>query len=243
MRVEYSSHLYRVARHDSWNWIMRRKKEVATWGGVIFFVAAFFIWMVRGSEAEFLVPFFSGLIAVAIADAAVFAMHLLYLTPRKLCALKQQQLDSERHKFAATLEKEKQSMQLLVAELDTLKSRMDERPLKPLELREEIDQLIAEGEILLDSAETTMVEESELWFEDVERFAKRHLNPGQYDHLHAVVPSDVEEQVKFHRGVSESAPLAEEEFAVAERLVKMTSGLRELREEISRAAPRKHAVK
>jgi len=243
MRVEYSSHLYRVARHDSWNWIMRRKKEVATWGVVIFFVAALFIWIVRGSEAEFLVPFFSGLIAVAIADAAVFALHLLYLTPRKLCALKQQQLDAERRKFAAALEKEKQSRQLLASECEALKSRMNERPLKPLELREEIDQLIAEGEVLLDAVEATMVEESELWFEDVERFAKRHLNPSQYDHLHAVAPSDWEEQVKFHRGVSEEAPLAEEEFAVAERLVKMTSGLKELREEISREVPKKHAVK
>jgi hypothetical protein len=243
MRVEYSSHLYRVARHDSWNWIMRRKRRVAIGGVVIFFVAAIFIWIVRGSEAEFLVPFFSGLIAVAIADAAVFGSHLLYLTPRKLCAIKQQQLDSERHKFAAALETEKQSRQRVVAELDALKSKLEERPLQPQELREEVDQLIAEGEILLDSVEVTMVGESELWFDDVERFAKRHLNPNQYDHLHAVIPSDLEEQVKFHRAMSEEAPVAEEEFAVAERLVKMTSGLKELREEISRDVSKRHAVK
>jgi hypothetical protein len=243
MRVEYSSHLYRVARHDSWNWIAQRKKQIAIWGGVIFFVAAIFIWIVRGSEAEFLVPFFSGLVAVAIADAAIFGTHLLYLTPRKLCAIKQQQLDSERRKFAAALEKEKQSRRMVVAELDALKSRQDARLLKPLELREEVDQLIAEGETLLDAEEATMVGESELWFEDVERFAKRHLNPGQYDHLHAVIPSDLEEQVKFHRTASEDAPLAGEEFAVAERLVKMTSGLKELREEISREAPKKRVVK
>ncbi len=88
-----------------------------------------------------------------------------------------------------------------------------------------------------------MVGESDLWFEDVERFAKRHLKPEQYDHLHAVNPPDVEEQVRFHRAISEEAPLAEEEFAVAERLIRMIAGLKELREEISRGTARKPAIK
>lgn len=242
-RVDYSAHLSRVARADSWNWIVRRRKDVAIWGTVIFFGAALFVWLVRGSEVEFLVPFFSGLIAVVLAGAGVFLAHLLYLTPRKLCCIKQRQLEDERRKFAAALEKEKQAMQAVIAERDVMKAKAEERPLRPLELREEIDQLINEGEVLLDSVEATMIAESELWFEDVERFAKRHLNPGQYDRLHAVAPRDLEEQVKFHRAVSEDAALAEEEFAVAERLVKMTAGLKELREEISRGTARKHAVK
>lgn len=242
-RVDYSAHLSRVARTDSWNWIERRKKQTAIWAGLIFFAAAFLVWLVRGGEADFLVPIVAGFVAVMLADAGVFLAHLLYLTPRKLCAIKQRQLEEERRKFAAALEREKQALQIAVAERDVLKARLEERPLKPLELREEIDQLIAEGEGLLDSVEATMIAEADLWFEDVERLAKRHLNPGQYDLIHAAAPVDLEEQVKFHRAMSEDAPLAEEEFAVAERLIRITSGLKELREEISRGTKRKAAMK
>src|SRR5438270_386507 len=103
-----------------------------------------------------------------------------------------------------------------------MKAKLEERPLSPLELREEIDQLIAEGEALLDSAEQTMISESELWFDDVDRFARRHLNPGQYDQLYAVEPPDVEGQVKYHRAASDDTPIADEEFAVAARLVKVS---------------------
>jgi len=99
------------------------------------------------------------------------------------------------------------------------------------------------AEVLLDSVEGTMIAEAELWFEDVERFAKRHLSPDQYDKLNAAAPPDLEEQVKFHRAASDEAPLTEEEFVVAERLVKIAAGLRKLREEISRGVARKQAVK
>lgn len=242
-RVDYSAHLSRVARTDSWNWIHQRKRKVPIWAGILFFAAAFFVWLVRGAEVDFLVPIFSGFVAVMLADLAVFAMHLLYLTPQKLCAIKQRQLEEERRKFAAALEKEKQDMQAVVAELNALKAKMQEHPLQPLELREEIGQLIAEGEVLLDAVETTMIAEADLWFEDVERFSKRHLNSGQYDHLHAVNPPDIEEQVKFHRAVSEDAPVGEEEFAVAERLIRITTGLKELREEISGGTARKPAMR
>jgi hypothetical protein len=210
---------------------------------VIFFVAALFVWLMRGGEVEFVVPMLAGAVAVALGGVGVFAVHLLYLTPRKLCALKQHQVDAERRKFAAALEQEKHAMQLVLAERDALKAKLDERPLRPLELREEIDQLIAEEEVLLDSVEGTMIAEAELWFEDVERFAKRHLSPDQYDKLNAAAPPDLEEQVKFHRAASDEAPLTEEEFVVAERLVKIAAGLRELREEISRGIARKQAVK
>jgi hypothetical protein len=210
---------------------------------VIFFAAALFVWLMRGGEVEFVIPMLAGVVAVALAGVGIFGVHLLYLTPRKLCAIKQNQLDAERRKFEAALEKEKHAVELVVAEREMLKAKLDERPLRPLELREEIDQLIAEEEVLLDSVEGTMIAEAELWFEDVERFAKRHLSPDQYDRLYAVGPPDLEEQVKFHRAASDEAPLTEEELAVAERLVKIAAGLRELREEISRGAARKPAVK
>src|SRR6266700_1963301 len=91
-RVEYSAHLSRVARSDAWNWIERRKTRVIIQGVVIFFAAALFVWLVRGGEVEFLVPMLSGIVAVALTAVGIFAAHLLYLTPRKLCAIKQNQL-------------------------------------------------------------------------------------------------------------------------------------------------------
>jgi hypothetical protein len=233
-RVDYSAHLFRVARTDAMTWAERRRASVAIWGGVIFLAVAFLVWLVRGGEVDFPVPVFAGVLAALLAGAGVFAAHLLYLSPRKLCALKQRQLDAERRNFAAALEKEKQATQLAQAERDVLKARLEERPLRALELREEIDQLIAEGETLLDSVEGTMIGEAELWFDDVERFAKRHLNPSQYDRLHATTPPDLEAQVKFHRAASEQVPITEEEFAVAEEVVRLCAGLRELRKGIGR---------
>jgi hypothetical protein len=233
MRVDYSSHLNRVARTDTWLWVNRQRGRVAIRAGVIFLAAALFVWLMRGGEVEFLVPITAGIVAVLLAGAGVFLVHLLYLSPRKLCAVKQRQLDAERRKSAAALEKEKQATRLVQAELDVLKEKLEERPLRPLELREEIDQLIEEGSALLASEEGTMIGESELWFDDVERFARRHLSPNQYDQLHAASPPNLIEQVKLIRAGSQDASIPEEEFAVAERLVRINTGLEEIRQAIS----------
>ena len=77
-----------------------------------------------------------------------------------------------------------------------------------------------------------MIGESELWFDDVERFARRHLTPNQYDQIHAASPADLAEQVERLRGRNGDGPIPQEEFAVAERVVKINSGLKELRQGI-----------
>lgn len=233
-RVSYSSHLFRAAREDMRTWLSRQTAYGGVLGTVVFFSAAFLVWLVRGGEVEWSALLLCGLGALLLLFIGAFAMHWGYLTPRRLCAAKQHRLEDERRQFIAALDKEKQAVQLANAERDVLKAKLEERPLRPLELREEIDQLIAEGEALLDSVEETMLAESELWFDDVDRFAKRHLSPGQYDRLYAVEPPDVEEQVKFHRAASDDMPVADEELAVAERLIKVSAGLRELRQSIGR---------
>ncbi|MEP6672721.1 MAG: hypothetical protein ABJF10_26390 [Chthoniobacter sp.] len=232
VRVSYSSYLIRAACADAWDWVGRHRAQVAVTTGVIFFGAAFLVWLVRGGEAEFLAPALAGVVAILLGDIGLLAAHLLYLAPRKLCAAKQQQLEAERRKFAVALEKEKQTTHLVMAERDVLKARLEERPLRPLELREEIDQLMAEAEALLESEESTMIGESELWFDDVERFAKRHLSPSQYDQLHAAALPDPAEKGKRPRSRSGSAPVLQEESAVAERLMRINAGLRELRQGI-----------
>lgn len=231
-RVDYSSHLFRVAREDAWNWVRRQRGRVAIKGVMVFLVVALFVWLVQGGETEFLAPILVGLLAVLLGCGGVFAAHLLYLSPRNLCAAKQRQLDSERHKFAAALEKEKQATHLAQAERDVLKTRLEERPLRPLELREEIDQLLEEGEALLASREPTMIGEAELWFDDVERFAKRHLTPAQYDRLYSISPPDLDAQVRLHRAGPDGAPIPEDEFAVAAQMVATNAGLKEIRQGI-----------
>lgn len=200
---------------------------------MVFFGVAALVWLLRGSEMEWTPPLLSGLSAVLLLGAGVFLVHWGYLTPRRLCAAKQHQLEAERRQFIAALDKERQTLQLVQAERDVLKTKLEERPLRPLELREEIDQLIAEGDTLLAAEESaTMIGEAELWLDDVERFAKRHLTPQQYDHLRAIEPPDLEEQVLQYRGHSEETAVAQEELAVVERVVKANAGLRELRQTI-----------
>jgi hypothetical protein len=181
----------------------------------------------------------AGVVALLVVCGTIFAAHLLYLTPRNLCAAKQKQLDAERRKFAAALEKERQTAQIAVTERDVLKSKLEAQPLRPLELRQEIDQLLAEGDALLDSVESTMVSEAELWFDDVERFARRHLSPKQYDQLQEAAPEDVAEQVQLHRARGDDEAIPEEEFAVAERLIRFSAGLRNVRQAITAEAPKR----
>lgn len=231
-RVSYSSHLFRAARKDTWAWLRRQPAHGGVLGGVVFFSAALLVWLVSGGEAELTVLLIYGFGAGVLLGVGVFAMHWGYLTPKRLCAVKQHQLEAERRQFMATIDKERQATQFAQAERDILKAKLEERPLRPMELREEIDQLLAEGDAVLDSVGETMIGESELWFDDVARFAKRHLSPSQYDRLYAAAPVDVEEQVKFHRAASDDTPIADEEFAVAERLVKVSAGLRDLRQSI-----------
>ncbi|MEI9893839.1 MAG: hypothetical protein WDN28_08035 [Chthoniobacter sp.] len=232
VRVDYSVRLFRATVEDVREWLGRQATRLAVMAAVIFLGAALLAWLVRGGEMEFLVPLLVGAAAVLLAGVGVFAAHLLYLSPRKLCAAKQQQLDAERRQFASALEKERQATQFALAERDVLKTRLEERPLRPLELRAEIDQLIAEGEALLTAEESTLIGESDLWLDDVERFAKRHLSPDQYDRLHAASPPDLAKQVKLHRNPSGKGPVPPEEFAVAEQLVRIKTGLKELRQGI-----------
>jgi HPt (histidine-containing phosphotransfer) domain-containing protein len=155
-----------------------------------------------------------------------------------LCAAKQRQLDAERRKLAALLEKENEQQKpvpepvskTVVVEQKVAKTKVAERSLRPPEVRQEIDQLIAEGDALLVSVEETMISETELWFEDVERFAQRHLNQKQYLQLHESSPLDAAEQVQQYRARADDQPIPEEEFAVAERLVSVSAGLREIRQ-------------
>jgi hypothetical protein len=231
-RVDYSSHLWRVARSETWSWVRRRRAGVVVSAVAIFLMVALFAWLLRGAEAEVLGPVLAGLMALLLAGGGIFAAHLLYLSPRNLCAAKQRQLDAERRQFEITLEKEKQAAQFAVAEGEVSLSKLPEQPLRPLELRQEIDQLIAEGAVLLGSPESTMIGESELWFDDVERFAQRHLSPQQYDQLRASSPPDLAGQVLRHRAPSGDAPISDDEFAIAGRLVTVNEGLKEIREGI-----------
>jgi hypothetical protein len=231
-RVGYSSRLFQAAADDSRGWLARNGRRGLTIAIVSFLGLALLVWLVRGGEAEFLVPALAGVVSVLLWGIGLFATHLLYLSPRKLCATKQQQLDAERRKFAAALEKEKQAIQFVLAERDVLKTRLEERPLRPLELREEIDQLLAEGEALLSSDESTMIGEADLWFDDVERFARRHLSPSQYDQLHAASLPDEEAAVEQSGGESKTGRVLQEESAIAGRLKRISAGLRELRQGI-----------
>ena len=200
---------------------------------MVFLVGTTLAWLVRGSEVELVAPLLWGLGAVLLFAVGVFFAHWGYLTPRRLCASKQHQLEAERRKFIAALDKERQAVQLAQAERDVMKTKLEERPLRPLELREEIDQLLSEGDTLLATEESAAIMgEAELWLDDVERFAKRHLSPEQYDHLHTIEPPDLEEKVLHHRGRSEETAVAQEEIAVVERLVRTNAGLRELRQMI-----------
>jgi hypothetical protein len=206
--------------------------RAATVGVVALVAGGFFVWLMGGEDFGIWGPVVGGIGAVVLAGAGVFVAYLLYLSPRRMCAGKQRQLEEERRQFAAALEKERESVQQVLEECDVLKSKLGERPLRPVELRSEIDQLIAEGELLLESANGTLVGEADMWFDDVERFAKRHLSSSQYDQLHAASPPDLAKQVEQSRGVTKEHPIDEEEFAVAERLVKINAGLRELRQRI-----------
>jgi hypothetical protein len=231
--VSYSSHLFRATCADVRTWLNRHAARGGVVAILVFLVGTILAWLVRGSEVELMAPVLWGVVAVLLAAAGVFAAYWGYLTPRRLCAGKQHQIESERHKFSVALDKERQATQLAQAERDVLKTKLEERPLRPLELREEIDQLLVEGNALLAAEESVKImSEAELWLDDVERFAKRHLSPEQYDHLHAVEPPDLEEQV-LHRHVhSEEPAVAQEEIAVVERLVRTNAGLKELRETI-----------
>jgi hypothetical protein len=237
-RVTYSAHLFRAACTDLRTWQNRQAARGGVLAVTVFFGAALLVWMMRGGEMEILVPMLYGMVAVGLLGVGVFLAHWGFYTPRRLCAGKQHQLEAERRQFIATLDQERKALQLAQAERDVLKAKLEERPLRPIEICEAVDQLIAEGEGLLDAVEETMLKESELWFDDVDRFAKRHLDPKQYDRLYAVTPPDMEEQVKFHRAASESTPVAERELAVARRLVMTNAGLRELRKTLGQKSAR-----
>jgi hypothetical protein len=231
--VNYSSYLFRVARQDAWTWAVRRKGRTAADGLGVFFLFALFSWMMRGAEAEFLAPIVWGFVGIVLGGLGVFAAHFFYLTPRKLCAAKQGQLDSERRRFEALLEGERQAAKVMAAGREVPKSPAEGPPMRPPEVRQEIDQLISEGEVLLGAEESAMIHEAELWLDDVERFARRHLSSDQYDQVHAAAPADLEEQVQLYRSQSDDSPVPEEELAAAAQVVRISAGLREVREQLA----------
>ena len=104
-RVSYSSHLFRAACEDVRTWLHRRKARGGALGLVVFLVGTTLAWLVRGSEVELVAPLLWGLGAVLLFAVGVFFAHWGYLTPRRLCASKQHQLEAERRKFIAALDK------------------------------------------------------------------------------------------------------------------------------------------
>src|SRR5947209_7232425 len=117
-RVSYSSHLFRAACEDIRTWLRRQTAYGGVLAASVFFSAAFLAWLIRAGEVSFTGLLLSGLAALLFLAAGIFAMHWGYLTPKRLCAAKQHQLEAERHQFMLAMDKEKQALQLAQAERD-----------------------------------------------------------------------------------------------------------------------------
>jgi len=92
--VYYPAHLWKTAREDALDFIVRERKTVITCSSVLFIVTPILIALLLGATVmECLLATVVGVAALGLIYVAFFGAHLLYLTPKKLLADKQAQVD------------------------------------------------------------------------------------------------------------------------------------------------------
>jgi hypothetical protein len=101
--VYYSRHLWTTANHDSRAFLAEERKLTFGASAAIFAVGAFLAFLIVGTDTvlEYFEAAAVGLTAVAFAYGIFLVAHVLYLTPRKLLARKQVQVDFLRDEMTA----------------------------------------------------------------------------------------------------------------------------------------------
>jgi hypothetical protein len=101
--VYYSRHLWQTACQDAWAFVVQEEMLVLVSSVAIFVVAAFLTLLILGSDTllQYAVSVAVGLVALGLGYGAFVTAHLLYLTPRKLLARKQVQVDFLRDEIKA----------------------------------------------------------------------------------------------------------------------------------------------
>jgi hypothetical protein len=101
--VYYSRHLWMTAKHDSRAFLAEEKKVTFYASAAIFAAGAFLAFLIVGTDT--LLTYFEaavlGLVTMAFAYGVFLVAHVLYLTPRKLLARKQVQVDFLRDEMNA----------------------------------------------------------------------------------------------------------------------------------------------
>jgi hypothetical protein len=96
--VDYGGHLWQTANIDAWAYV--RREDVPSIGSAnfIFIVTTLlsYCWLGTDNYVHFGFSVLIGLAALGVTYGIVVAVHLLYLTPRKLLAGKQDQAASWR---------------------------------------------------------------------------------------------------------------------------------------------------
>jgi len=90
----YESYLWKTAVADAWASVLEENSRAIIFANAIFMVATFlgFCWWGTDTLLHIGLSVLAGLAAITLAYAVVLAAHLLYLTPRKLLAAKQNQV-------------------------------------------------------------------------------------------------------------------------------------------------------
>lgn len=96
--VDYGGHLWKTANTDAWAYVRREDVPSIGFANGIFIVTTLLSYCLLGTDnyVHFGLSVLIGLVALGVTYGIVVAVHLLYLTPRKLLAGKQDQAASLR---------------------------------------------------------------------------------------------------------------------------------------------------
>jgi len=128
--VHYRVALWRLTIEDARQILFDRPWKILVASGVAFVITVTLAWMAQGeSIMSYLVwPLLIGVGSVAVCYLGTFLALLLYGTPKKMCQLKQEDLDKERLQFATQLERQRIKFKSdILTEKAATQKAMDER--------------------------------------------------------------------------------------------------------------------
>jgi hypothetical protein len=104
-KVEYPAHLWRTASRDALIYLVRAETRLMVFTSMAFSISAAVTWRMFASPSIMhgAIAVLVGVVAVLLSCGLVVAAHFLYWTPKKLCLAKHQQLEEERARQSAEM--------------------------------------------------------------------------------------------------------------------------------------------
>lgn len=147
-------------------------------------------WSVQQATWENLLA--SAIIPLCAAGVVMFVVllaspYLLYRKIREERDTAVVERGRQEQVYAVRFDQLHQEIQKAEAERQYMRSQLDERPLRRIEIRDGLGELAEQGELLSDAwiatTDAPLLNETKEWLKKVGFFSKRHLNVAQHDYI------------------------------------------------------------